>query len=172
MTEQNPTGRAPGGRRDFISRFFTWLGLGSLGVSLASTIYANVRFFFPKVLYEPPTKFTVGLPDEYQPNTVSDRWAKDHQVWIVREEDRLYVLSRVCTHLGCLTRWFGDESLFKCPCHGSNFSQAGDPVAGPAPVPLFHLALSVGEDGQIVVDKGRRENDPHKRNQPPFVLKV
>jgi hypothetical protein len=39
-------------------------------------------------------------------------------------------------------------------------------------VPLYHLALSLGEDGQIVVDKARRENRPVQRDQPPFLLKV
>ena len=41
-------------RRSFIGRLFTWVGLSALGMSLASTVYANFRFFFPKVLYEPP----------------------------------------------------------------------------------------------------------------------
>jgi hypothetical protein len=39
-------------------------------------------------------------------------------------------------------------------------------------VPLYRLALSVGADGQIVVDKNRRENRPDARKEPPFVLKV
>ena len=73
-------------RRGFVATAFTWLGLGSLAVSLASTVYANFRFFFPKVLYEPPAQFKAGVPGDYQAGTVSDRWAKEHQVWIVREK--------------------------------------------------------------------------------------
>jgi cytochrome b6-f complex iron-sulfur subunit len=159
-------------RRGFVAEAFTWLGLGSLAASLASTAYANFRFFFPKVLYESPAQFKAGLPGDYQAGTVSDRWVKEHQVWIVRENDTLYALSTVCTHLGCLTGYFPSEELFKCPCHGSNFSLQGDPVAGPAPVPLYRLALGLGEDGQIVVDKNRRENRPGERDQPPFLMKV
>ena len=45
---------------------------------------------------------------------------------------KLYALLTTCTHLGCLTGFFPAEGLFKCPCHGSNFSLPGDPVAGPA----------------------------------------
>jgi cytochrome b6-f complex iron-sulfur subunit len=158
-------------RRSLLGRVFTWLGISALGMSLASTVYANFRFFFPKVLYEPPAQFQAGFPTEYQQG-VSDRWAKEHQVWIIRDGDKLYALLTTCTHLGCLTGFFPAESLFKCPCHGSNFSLAGDRVAGPAPVPLYRLALSIGVDGQIVVDKNRRENHSPQRDDPPFFLKV
>ena len=34
-------------RRAFFGRMFTWLGVSALGMSLASTVYANFRFFFP-----------------------------------------------------------------------------------------------------------------------------
>jgi cytochrome b6-f complex iron-sulfur subunit len=166
-------GKGEGGdRRGFIGRVFTWLGLGSLATSLASTAYANFRFFFPKVLYEPPAQFKAGFPRDYQPGTVNDRWFKDFQVWIVRTDAELYALLAVCTHLGCLTHYFAGEELFKCPCHGSNFSLEGDVVAGPAPVPLYRLALSLGDDGQIVVDKARREERPEERDGPPYILKV
>jgi cytochrome b6-f complex iron-sulfur subunit len=179
MAEDQPGNRGERNRRGFIVRAFTWLGLTSLATSLVSTAYANFRFFFPKVLYEPPSQFKAGYPGDYQPGTVSDRWLKEHQVFMVREviagpppEDVIYALSAVCTHLGCLTRYWPAEELFKCPCHGSNFSVQGDVVAGPAPVPLYRLALSLGDDGQIVVDKARQEDDPRKRTQKLFLLKV
>lgn len=159
-------------RRDFIGKGFTWLGIASLLTSLASSVYANFRFFFPKVLYEPPARFKAGFPKEYQPGMVSDRWVRDHRVWIVRESDKLYALLGTCTHLGCSTGYFPAEELFKCPCHGSNFSVQGDPLAGPAPVPLYRVALSLGDDGQIVVDKALRENRPGKRDREPYILQV
>ncbi len=172
MTEAYQGGVAGKNRRGFLASAFSWLGLGSLATALASTLYANFRFFFPKVLYEPPAQFSIGVVSDYPPGTVSDRWAKEHQVFVVREQDVLYALLRVCTHLGCLTNYFSAEGLFKCPCHGSIFSLQGDPLAGPAPVALYRLALSVGVNGQIVVDKNRREDRPGPRNQSPYVLKV
>jgi cytochrome b6-f complex iron-sulfur subunit len=172
MSRVESVGKTSEGRRGFLGTAFTWLGLGSLAISMASTVYANFRFFLPKVLYEPPAEFKAGVPGDYQAGAVSDRWAKEHQVWIIREGDKLYALLTVCTHLGCLTGFFPAEGLFKCPCHGSNFSLQGDPLAGPAPVPLYRLALSLGEDGQIVVDKNRRESRPGERDKPPFVLEV
>ena len=90
-----------------------------------------------------------------------------HLNWL---PDGFVAYSAVCTHLGCLTSYFPNEKLFKCPCHGSNFSLQGDPLAGPAPVPLYRLALSVDKDGQITVDKAQREDREPARDQPPFVL--
>jgi len=172
MNDINRNSSAGDSRRGFVARIFTWLGISSLATSLVSSVYANFRFFFPKVLYEPPAQFKAGVPDEYQPGTVSDRWLNDHQVWIVRDDNKLYALLATCTHLGCLTGYFPSERLFKCPCHGSIFTVKGDPVAGPAPVPLYRLALSIGDDGQLVVDKASRENQPGNRDARPYVLEV
>ena len=166
MTSEQTTRQGGENRRGFLAKAFTWLGLGSLAASLASTVYANFRFFFPKVLYEPPAQFKIGAPGDYQAGMVSDRWVKEYQVWVIREKDALYALLTVCTHLGCLTGFFPGEGLFKCPCHGSNFSLEGDPVAGPAPVPLYRL---YAEFERRRADSGRQEsaeNRPGPRSTP------
>ena len=60
------------------------LGWGFIGVFLASVVGAAIRFFFPRILYEPPTKYKVGFPFEYSVG-VSERFKKQFRVWIVRE---------------------------------------------------------------------------------------
>lgn len=171
MTDQQMAANGEG-RRSFIAQLLMKLGVWSLVASLVSSVYANFRFFFPKVLYEPPFRFRAGYPHEYDAGSISDRWHREHRVWMVRDGDTLYAMLATCTHLGCLTGYFSSERLFKCPCHGSNFSVSGDPVSGPAPTPLPRLAISLGEDGQLVIDKAVRENDPGRRAEPPFVYHV
>jgi cytochrome b6-f complex iron-sulfur subunit len=172
MTEMTSENAQVLPRRNVVAKLFTWLGGCSLFASLLSTLYANFRFFYPKALYEPPLTFKAGKPADYPLGTVTDRWVKDHGVWIVRSQSGIYALTATCTHLGCMTRYYADESLFKCPCHGSNFTVQGDPIAGPAPYPLFRLALRRAEDGEIVVDKANQENRPSLRLRPPYILEV
>jgi glycine/D-amino acid oxidase-like deaminating enzyme/nitrite reductase/ring-hydroxylating ferredoxin subunit len=45
---------------------------------------------------------------------------------------KLHVRSAVCTHMGCIVRWNTLEQCWDCPCHGSQFAAAGQPLNGPA----------------------------------------
>ncbi|MBI3008540.1 MAG: Rieske 2Fe-2S domain-containing protein [Candidatus Omnitrophica bacterium] len=155
-------------RRNFLGKFGIYSFLAYLGGSALATI----RFMFPNVLYEPSTTFRAGLPDEYSVGSVSTRWMKEHRVWIVRSNKGLYALFGKCTHLGCTPNWFEAEKRFKCPCHGSNFDVEGNVIAGPAPKPLFRAQVSLSDDGQILVDKGRLENNTDKREGKNFLLSV
>lgn len=47
-----------------------------------------------------------------------------------------FVLSPICTHLGCHVNWIGAAQQFHCPCHGSVYTVEGLNVSGPAPAPL------------------------------------
>ena len=79
-----------------------------------------------------------------------------HAVWIVRNEEGIYALSTVCTHLGCTPNWLEVEQKYKCPCHGSGFRKTGINFEGPAPRPLERHAIYLADDGQIVIDKTKR----------------
>ncbi|MGR3176262.1 MAG: QcrA and Rieske domain-containing protein [Candidatus Scalindua sp.] len=131
------------------------LGWGFIGVFLASVVGAAIRFFFPRILYEPPTKYKVGFPFEYSVG-VSERFKKQFRVWIVREVDKIYVIQAKCTHLGCTPNWLASEGKFKCPCHGSGFTPDGVNIEGPAPRPLERFKVALTEDGQIMVDESVR----------------
>jgi len=136
-------------RRDFFS-YAGWAGfMASLGLS---SVYF-LRLLFPRVLFEPSPKFKAGKVSDYTVGEVSTKWVKDQRVWIVREEDRLYAILALCTHLGCTPLWLRSESKYKCPCHGSGFTMTGINFEGPAPRPLERLKVAIAPDGQIVVDK-------------------
>ena len=141
-----------------------WLGLawGSFTAATAGCLAATGRFMFPNVLNEPPQQFAIGFPVQYGEG-VDERWKDKFGVWIVRtpsdmvhEAPGFYALLSTCTHLGCTPNWLSAEKKFKCPCHGSGFRPTGINFEGPAPRPLERTRIVLAEDGQILVDKGRK----------------
>jgi cytochrome b6-f complex iron-sulfur subunit len=65
-----------------------------------------------------------------------------------------------CVHLGCKVPWCGSSQWFECPCHGSQYNRIGEKKGGPAPRGLDHFAVSVSDDGSIIVDSGARADGP------------
>ena len=143
-------------RRDF----FGFLGWGAVLTSIGIGSLAFVRFMYPRVLFEPRTRYKLGKPSLYGPNTVSTKWIKALRFWLVRFDDRFVALSATCTHLGCTPRYLTTEDKFKCPCHGSGFRGfnatwrvLGTNYEGPAPRPLESYKLAMAENGELEVDK-------------------
>src|SRR5690348_12964827 len=145
-------------RRFFLAAVVgSWIAVGwtTMVASVGLMVLGTLRFLFPNVLSEPPSRIKVGFPDDYEEGKVVDRF-KDKHAWIVRNGGVIYALSTTCTHLGCTPNWLEREQKFKCPCHGSGFYITGVNFEGPAPRPLERWAIAIGEDGQIVVDMGRK----------------
>ena len=145
-------------RRNFLLAMVgSWFAIGmtTMTISLVGMVLGTLRFLFPNVLSEPPSKFKVGEKAVFEDGKVNERF-KDQGAWIVRYQGQIYALSTTCTHLGCTPNWLEAEQKFKCPCHGSGFKITGVNFEGPAPRPLERWALSVGDDGQLVVDKSKK----------------
>jgi cytochrome b6-f complex iron-sulfur subunit len=134
--------------------FLRTIGWGSIVAFLSGSLLAVVRYLFPKVSYEPSPSFKVQTPEDYEIGTVVVD--KPHKVFIVREENIIYALIAVCTHLGCTPRWFPDEGIFKCPCHGSRFYKNGINFYGPAPRPLDRAFITLAPDGRILIDTSKK----------------
>ena len=135
-------------------------GWGSLLVTFGIAIGSSLRFLYPRVLFEKPSTFDIGFPDEFKTDgpsshRVYENWKEEHSVWVVKERNRIFAIHAKCTHLGCTPNWFAEEGVFKCPCHGSQFRGNGVNFAGPASRPLDRFNISIGDDGSIVVDKSR-----------------
>ncbi|HXV28388.1 MAG TPA: ubiquinol-cytochrome c reductase iron-sulfur subunit [bacterium] len=157
---QTPPAAKPAGgpaspeRRHFL---FTWLGLAwvAFAAATAAALSTVLRFMFPNVLFEPKMSFKAGVPDDYETGKVDERWKEKYGVWVVRTTEELYALSTICTHLGCTPNWLDAEQKFKCPCHGSGFYKTGINFEGPAPRPLERYAISLTDEGHILVDKSK-----------------
>jgi cytochrome b6-f complex iron-sulfur subunit len=132
-------------------RRLTWaLIWGFLGVNLLMFL----RFFFPRVLFEPKTVFSIGNPADFNLG-VDTKFQKDYRIWVVRNPSRIFVIYARCTHLGCTPDWKQSEQKFKCPCHGSGYDIEGVNFEGPAPRPMDRAHVSLDATGQIIVDVGK-----------------
>jgi cytochrome b6-f complex iron-sulfur subunit len=163
------------GRRFFLLALFgSWFAVAwtTFTLSMIGMLLGTVRFLFPNVLSEPPSKFKVGDPKQYEEGKVVDRF-KPQGTWVVKYEGVIYALSTTCTHLGCTPNWLERENKFKCPCHGSGFHITGVNFEGPAPRPLERWAINIAEDGQLVVDKSRKfQKELGQWNDPDSFVKV
>jgi len=160
LTDAGEPGTPRASRRSVLSRFtrllsWTAAGWSAFTASCAASVLETVRFLYPNALPEPPSEFKIGTPDQFAEGEVSDRWLKEHGVWIVRANGKLFALRAACTHLGCTVDWMPAERIFKCPCHGSGFKMDGVNFEGPAPRPLERCAVALAEDGQVVVNKAK-----------------
>lgn len=147
-------------RRAFLFGFSALaVGFTAMGATFAVWTLETVRFMFPNILREPPSRFTVGSPGDFPPGQVEEKFKAQFGVWIVNTEfngqQQIVALKSVCTHLGCTPNWLEAEQKFKCPCHGSGFYKDGINFEGPAPRPLERYAVSIAPSGEIEVDKSR-----------------
>ncbi len=128
-------------------RFVIAASLGVLGVNFLMFL----RFFFPRALYEPKTRFRIGYPSDFVFG-VDTKFQNQYRIWVVRNTEGIFVISAICTHLGCTPDWKPSENKFKCPCHGSGYDPEGINFEGPAPRPMDRAHVELDPEGQIVVD--------------------
>ncbi|MEP6819567.1 MAG: Rieske 2Fe-2S domain-containing protein [bacterium] len=141
----------------------------SIVVFLVTDFLMFLRFFLPRSITEPPSRFNVGLPGDYALG-VDTKWQQQYRIWVDKTSDRIFVIYARCTHLGCTPDWKASENKFKCPCHGSGYDSEAINFEGPAPRPMDRAHVELDAEGQIVVDiaklykwpKGDRSefNDP------------
>ena len=147
----------PGTETSRISRRLL-LGTGWCGFLIATLgpALANVRYLFPNVVYEGPTHFKVGTPEEYPVGSTT--FLEEQRLFILHDPAGFRALSAICTHLRCTigpfvppdSQW--KEIHSRCPCHGSIFARDGHVLNGPAPRPLDFFRVSLAPDGRLLVD--------------------
>jgi len=68
-------------------------------------------------------------------------------------EAGVMALYQKCPHLGCRVPSCATSQWFECPCHGSQYNQAGEKKGGPAPRGMDRFAMTVA-GGKLTVDTG------------------
>jgi Rieske Fe-S protein len=65
-------------------------------------------------------------------------------------EDKVYALSRICTHEGCSVDFDMNQNRLICPCHGANYEASdGSVISGPTTKSLAKIKVAI-QDGNIV----------------------
>jgi cytochrome b6-f complex iron-sulfur subunit len=128
------------------------LGLMSLWAAASAMFFALVGMLrLPKaaVLSSPSKRFRVTLPQTLAAGEAFTPVGRN--VAVYRDEQGVYAISRVCTHLGCIVKPTAEG--FECPCHGSRYDRNGVVTKGPAPRPLEWLEVKE-QGGTLYVDEG------------------
>ncbi len=142
-------------------RFLGVSTLAALGASFAGSLAICVRFLWPSVLFEAPSRFLAARIGDLLRRPIL--FLRKRRLYMVRDERGVFAQTAVCTHLGCLTRPNPGNDGFFCPCHGSRFALDGKVLKGPAPLPLEHYKIERRED-HLWVDVAAKE-DPDARIQ-------
>jgi len=62
-------------------------------------------------------------------------------------EDKVYALSRICTHEGCSVDFDMNQNRLICPCHGANYEATdGSVISGPTTKALAKIKVAIKDD--------------------------
>lgn len=86
----------------------------------------------------------------------------------------LLALWRKCPHLGCQVPALCDElKRFTCRCHGSTYNILGEKLKeGPADYGMSRFAVSIGDDGVVVIDTSQVTAGAPDRKDPSYLTFV
>jgi cytochrome b6-f complex iron-sulfur subunit len=146
-------------------RITFWSGLGAGLLAFAGTL---VDFLYPRGITGFGSVVSAGAAAQY-PAGSKTQIVEGH-FWLVNLTEEqggpgFLALWWKCPHLGCTVPWrpdftFVDPSTgvskkgwFRCPCHGSTYTDAGVRVYGPAPRSMDHMDLTI-DGGNISVNTG------------------
>lgn len=92
---------------------------------------------------------------------------RDHEVIVVRYQDRVYAFALWCPHQRAALRWRDEERRFQCPKHKSTYQPNGTFIAGRATRGMDRHPLR-REGDTVVVDLStlfQEDKDPERWGQ-------
>lgn len=96
-------------RRNILTLAGWGLFFAAIGAYL-SQILGYKGFFYPKVLFEPSPRFSVGEPRSFPENSVTT--LKSRKMFVVRDGNSFKAISVVCQHLGCAVEFSKEKKYF------------------------------------------------------------
>ncbi|WP_152050149.1 QcrA and Rieske domain-containing protein [Tautonia marina] len=122
------------------------VAVGCTGVLVARQLSSNA-----------PERINVGLPSNFEPNSVMKVSTAAEPFWIVRSTaydglDTIYALRGTCPGAGEVAIWSEETQTFRCPGSASHYAISGRPIKGPGRRALERYRVALTENGQIVVD--------------------
>lgn len=135
----------PVSRRDVLGLMSLWAAASAMLFGL----FGMLRLPKAAVLSSPSKRFRVTVPETLAAGEAFTPSGRN--VAVYRDQQGVYAISRVCTHLGCIVKPTAEG--FECPCHGSRYDRDGLVTKGPAPRPLQWLEVKE-QGGVLYVDEG------------------
>ena len=145
-----------------------WAGLGA---TLAGSVGVLFDMLWPRGVAGFGSVVNAGTVSEFAPGTKTQ--VSEGRFWLVNLTEEqggpgFLALWWKCPHLGCTVPWkpefvFVDPSTgqskrgwFRCPCHGSTYTDAGMLVFGPAPRSLDRMEVTIDPSSKrIAVNTGK-----------------
>jgi Rieske Fe-S protein len=130
-------------RRRFLSSWWGWLKLAA-GAALCYPLVRFVHFNVPKKPRFIKVEKRLLVGDVHL----------DPEFALFVTAEKVWAVSRTCTHLGCRLNFTEEEKQLICPCHQSKFSPQGKRLAGPAQkdLPVYKVeALGEGKGYMVTV---------------------
>ncbi|MGZ4727119.1 MAG: QcrA and Rieske domain-containing protein [Acidimicrobiales bacterium] len=159
-------------RRQFFNRSIILL----MGLSLSGFGAAVLAFLWPVPKGGFGSKIRVGKISDLQTQITSAKgflylaegrmWLTNYPSYAIEKAKQAYsqpvlnsmeagivVVYQKCPHLGCRVPSCATSQWFECPCHGSQYNQAGEKKGGPAPRGMDRFVTEVS-GGVLNVDTG------------------
>ena len=117
-------------RREFF-KYFTFANIFFLLLTILIFLFRFISFPSSK------KNFIVTIKKSKLKNFITE--FPESKVAVIKDNNKLYVLSTECTHLGCTVKWDDFLKIFQCPCHQSAFDINGKVIRAPAKKNLVKL---------------------------------
>lgn len=159
-------------RRQFLNRsVFALMGLGItvFGVAIVSFLWPAAAGGFGaqiRVGRVSDVKADIDAADGFLYKPEGQMWVTEYPAAALPKAETVYTapelagmeagllaLWQKCPHLGCRVPECKSSQWFECPCHGSQYNQAGEKKGGPAPRGMDRFAMEVSGD-VFIVDTG------------------